>query len=86
VLTAAVQQGLGVAIVPLASVDPAPSGVVTRHFADLTLEIPVGIARRPNGPPPNAALQAFVAILRSHLKNSIPPFPLSPYSPSSPSV
>ncbi len=80
VLKAAVQQGLGVAIVPLASFDPTLPGVVTRHFTDLSMAIPVGIARRPNGPPPSAALQAFVAMLRSHLHH---PAPIPPRPPPS---
>jgi DNA-binding transcriptional LysR family regulator len=66
-LQAAVQCGLGVTIVPLATVEPPSPGVIVRRFTDLDIEVPVGIARRPNGPPPNAALQAHLAILRSRL-------------------
>lgn len=66
-LLAAVQQGLGVAIAPLAMVNPPPRGVVTRRLSDLDLAIPVGIARRPDGPPPSAALQALLAMLRARL-------------------
>jgi DNA-binding transcriptional LysR family regulator len=66
-LTAAVQQGLGVAIVPLAAVDPPPTGLITRCVADLELAVPVGIARRRSAPPPSAALQALIAVLRGRL-------------------
>jgi DNA-binding transcriptional LysR family regulator len=62
-----VQRGLGVTILPENTVDPPPPGTIVRHVADLDLHIAVGIVRRPNGPPPGAALQALIAMVRSRL-------------------
>lgn len=59
----AVRAGLGVALVP--EIGPAPPpGTRLVRLADVDLSLPVGILRRPEGPPPSPAVAAFIDELR----------------------
>jgi DNA-binding transcriptional LysR family regulator len=57
----AVRAGLGLALVP--SIAPPPPGTLLRKLVDVDLALPVGIVRRPEGPPPSPAVAAFLAEL-----------------------
>jgi|SoiMethySBSTD1v2_1073268.scaffolds.fasta_scaffold40097_4 DNA-binding transcriptional LysR family regulator len=59
----AVRAGLGVALVPELG-PPPPPGTILRRLTDVDLSLPVGILRRPEGPPPSPAVAAFLAELR----------------------
>ena len=45
-LTCAVQQGLGIGIVPAITASPSPPGTVLREFEHLPMGLPVGLVRR----------------------------------------
>lgn len=64
---AAVQAGLGVAIVPCIAVTPPPIGTVLRPIADLDLSLTVGIVRPADASSPGRALAALLAACRGHL-------------------
>jgi DNA-binding transcriptional LysR family regulator len=60
----AVRAGLGVALVPAIG-PPPPPGTLLRRLVDVDLSLPVGVIRRPEGPPPSPAVAAFLAELRT---------------------
>lgn len=60
----AVCAGLGVAVLPAASLDPAPLGTVARELDGVDVGLPVGLASLPGGGPRGRALEALLADLR----------------------
>jgi DNA-binding transcriptional LysR family regulator len=67
-LRAAVQHGLGVAVLPRRSATPPPPGASVRRLSDVAISLPVGLVTRPRGAPPPPAL----AILLGELRTSLP--------------
>ena len=65
-LKCAVQQGLGIAIVPAIIACPPPLGTVLREIERLELGLPVGLVRRA-GDALSPATEALLALLRSGL-------------------
>lgn len=70
VLKRCVQCGMGLAILPIAALDPPPPGTAVRDVADLDLSIAVGIALRPGDQGGSRALAAMVDDLRRGLRES----------------
>ncbi len=66
-LKAAVEQKLGIAVLPKAAVSPAPPGTTVRSLSDLAIVLPVGLATRPDAAPAPPALAILVASLRRAL-------------------
>ncbi len=66
-LRAAVRQRIGIALLPRASVTPAPPGTVVKGMADLVIALPVGLVVRPDRAPFPPALALFEALLRKQL-------------------
>jgi DNA-binding transcriptional LysR family regulator len=69
-LKCAVQQGLGVGIVPAIIACPPPPGTVLREIEDLTLGLPVGLVRRADDVL-SPATEALLILLRSGLGASV---------------
>ena len=66
-LRAAVQQKLGIAILPRGAASPAPPGTVVRRLHDLVIALPVGLATRTDAAPAPPALAVLVQALRREL-------------------
>ena len=66
-LRAAVQQNLGIAILPRGAASPAPPGTVVRRLHDLVIALPVGLATRTDAAPAPPALALLIAALRHSL-------------------
>lgn len=66
-LLAAVDRGLGLAVLPRRAAS-APKRVRVRRLRDLRLALPVGLVTRPDGPPPPAALRHFLDAVRRDLR------------------
>ena len=64
-LRAAVQHGLGVAVMPKRSASPPPPGAVVRRLSDLTIALPVGLIARQHAAPPPPALAVLLDELRA---------------------
>ena len=69
-LKCAVQQGLGIGIVPAIIACPAPQGTVLREIERLDLGLPVGLVRRADDTL-SPATEALLALLRRRLGNSM---------------
>jgi DNA-binding transcriptional LysR family regulator len=67
-LLAAVDRGLGIAVLPRWAARPAPKQVRVRQLRDLRLALPVGLVMRPDSPPPPAALSRFLDAARRDLR------------------
>jgi len=67
IIKQAVQQGLGIALMPELAVRHAPSGTVVRVVEDWSLNLPVGLITRELPLPQGKAAQAFGALLRQAL-------------------
>lgn len=67
-LRAAVQHGLGVAVLPRRSATPPPPGTTLRRLSDLEISLPVGLIARPRPASPPPAL----AILLGELRRGLP--------------
>ncbi len=65
----AVQEGLGVALLPAIAATPPPAGTVTRTVAQVNIALPVGLILRDERDMLGQAHQAFLAELRGHLNN-----------------
>jgi DNA-binding transcriptional LysR family regulator len=66
-LPAAVRHGLGVALLPRLTAEPAPPGTTVRRLSDLPITLPVGLVTRPESAPATSALAALLAALRHEL-------------------
>ncbi|MEO8505349.1 MAG: LysR family transcriptional regulator [Acidobacteriota bacterium] len=66
-LRAAVEQGMGIAVLPLAAAQPAPAGTMVRRLSDLEIALPVGLVSRPDAAPEPPALAAFTLAVRGAL-------------------
>lgn len=67
-LVHAVQNGLGIAIVPVGTARPTPPArTVLRRLTDIDLSLPVGLVRRRDAPPPAPVVEAFLARLTERL-------------------
>jgi DNA-binding transcriptional LysR family regulator len=62
-LVRAVQQRLGVAILPVSAARPAPADTVLRRLVDVDVSLPVGLVRRDDGLPATPVVTAFLAHL-----------------------
>jgi DNA-binding transcriptional LysR family regulator len=69
-LKCAVQQGLGIGIVPAIIASPPPPGTVLREIERLKLGLPVGLLRRADDAL-SPATEALLALLRRGLRNSM---------------
>jgi LysR family transcriptional regulator, regulator of the ytmI operon len=69
-LTCAVQQGLGIGIVPAIIASPPPPGTVLREIERLDLVLPVGLVRRADDAL-SPATEALLALLRRGLGDSM---------------
>jgi LysR family transcriptional regulator, regulator of the ytmI operon len=69
-LKCAVQQGLGIGIVPAIIACPAPQGTVLREIERLDLGLPVGLVRRAEDAL-SPATEALLALLRHRLGDSM---------------
>jgi len=56
----AVQEGLGVAIVPVSAARPAPPRTRLRNLADVDVSLPVGVVRREDGLPATPVVTEFL--------------------------
>jgi DNA-binding transcriptional LysR family regulator len=66
-LCSAVRHGLGIAVLPRASVTPAPTGTAVRRVTELPVALRVGLVTRRRGPKPSPVLRAFLDSLRTEL-------------------
>ncbi|GCE51193.1 DNA-binding transcriptional LysR family regulator [Thermosporothrix hazakensis] len=64
VIKQAVQQGLGIALVPELATHSIPPGIVIRNVSDLHLHLPLGLITRAIPIPQGKAAQAFSSLLR----------------------
>ena len=64
-LARAVQGGMGAAILPIATAEPAPTGTCFRHVTGLDLGLSLGLVSRADDPPPGPALAAFLERVRA---------------------
>jgi DNA-binding transcriptional LysR family regulator len=64
----AVEAGLGVAIVPRAGVEPAPTGTLARDLTGADVGLRVGLVQRRDGSPPPPAAAALLELLRTQVK------------------
>lgn len=62
-LIGAVQNGLGIAIVPVLAARPAPARTVLRDLVDPDVSLPVGLVRRENGVLDTPVVSAFLSRL-----------------------
>jgi DNA-binding transcriptional LysR family regulator len=76
-LRSAVRHGLGVAVLPRLTAEPAPPGTVVRRLSDLPLALSVGLVSRPESAPPTPALAALIASLRREAADRPHPDPPS---------
>ncbi len=67
-LKSAVQHRLGLAVVPIATATPPPTGTVLREIADLDLHLTLGLVYRTRGSFGSRALDALIAQFRSYLR------------------
>jgi DNA-binding transcriptional LysR family regulator len=65
----AVQQGLGIAVVPAISSTPSLPGTVLRELDDVDISLQVGLVRRRADLPPTRALGSLVSELSEELRN-----------------
>jgi DNA-binding transcriptional LysR family regulator len=72
-----VRHGLGVAVLPRLTAEPAPPGTVVRRLSDLPLALSVGLVSRPESAPPTPALAALIASLRREAADRPHPDPPS---------
>jgi LysR family transcriptional regulator, regulator of the ytmI operon len=68
VIKRAVQQGLGVAIIPAVAAAPPLPGVLLREIEQVKLGLPVGLVHHPARGVPGKALYDFEVALRNHLQ------------------
>ncbi|QBD82667.1 LysR family transcriptional regulator [Ktedonosporobacter rubrisoli] len=68
VLKNAVQRGLGIAIMPVASVNPPPEGTTLRTLQDVKLEVPVGLVYKVGQYARGRALNAMLELMRTSLR------------------
>ncbi len=66
-LSAAVQHGVGIALLPVLAVSPAPPGTVIRRLSDVAIHLRIGLVTRPDAAPATSALATLVAVLRAAL-------------------
>jgi DNA-binding transcriptional LysR family regulator len=64
VIKQAVQQGLGIAIMPKLAACNIPSGTIVRAVEDWSMYLPFGLITREVPLPQGKAVQAFSALLR----------------------
>lgn len=67
VLRRMVVSGLGVGVMPVDSITPAPQGTVVRTIDGLSLELPVGVAQSLEGSIPRLTLELLLQRLRNEL-------------------
>lgn len=66
-LKRAVQEGLGVGLLPESAVCPPPTGTVVRLLAEIPLELPIGFVRRAEEESSGRGLADFAALVRASL-------------------
>ena len=66
-LRCAVQNGLGIAIMPERAATPVPKGTVLRPLDGVKVGVPIGLVRRPDAGPPGRALQLLIDEIREGL-------------------
>jgi LysR family transcriptional regulator, regulator of the ytmI operon len=69
-LLAAVNRGLGIAVLPRQAVQPTPGRTRVRRLWDLPLSLPVGLVTRTDSPQPPAALARFLEVVRRDLRTT----------------
>lgn len=66
-LRCAVQNGLGIAIMPARAATPPPEGTVLRPLEGVKIGLPIGLIRRADAGPPGRALQLLIEEIREGL-------------------
>jgi DNA-binding transcriptional LysR family regulator len=66
-LRRAVQNGLGIAIMPARAATPLPEGTVLRPLEGVKVGLPIGLVRRADAGPPGRALQLLIEEIREGL-------------------
>ncbi len=72
VIKRAVQQGLGIAIIPALVAAPPLPGALLREIDGVKLGLPVGLVSHPASDVPGKAVQDFEVALREHLQTGTP--------------
>jgi DNA-binding transcriptional LysR family regulator len=66
-LRGAVQNGLGIAIMPARAATPPPEGTVLKPLDGVKVGLPIGLIRRADAGPPSRALQLLIEEIRKKL-------------------
>jgi len=66
-LRCAVQNGLGIAIMPARAATPLPEGTVLKPLDGVKVGLPIGLIRRADAGPPSRAVQSLIEEIRDKL-------------------